>query len=108
MTLCVSAEARAGRKLCHKPRTCVCDDVQLDHVPFEVERGGGGEASQRGPARVPDTVLHEDEEGEVAGDLLQLVALHVQVLEGLLQSGEGFLRQSEIVIRELDPVVSSI
>ena len=27
----------------------------LDHVPLEVERGEGGEASQRAPAQVPDT-----------------------------------------------------
>ena len=80
----------------------------LDHVPLEVERGEGGEASQRAPAQVPDTVLREDEEGEEgeggegAGDLLQLAALQVQVLEGLLQPGEGSLRQSEIVVRELE------
>ena len=37
-----------------------------------------------------------------AGDLLQLAALQVQVLEGLLQPGEGSLRQSEIVVRELE------
>ena len=38
VTLCVSAAARAGRKLCHKPRTCVCDDVHLQgrgrHIQF--------------------------------------------------------------------------
>ena len=53
-------------------------------------------------------VLREVEEGEAgeggegAGDLLQLAALQVQVLEGLLQPGEGSLRQSEIVVRELE------
>ena len=75
---------------------------RLDHVPLEVERGEGGEAGQQAPARVPDTVLREDEEGEGAGDLLQLAALQVQVLEGLLQPGEGSHRQSEIVVRELE------
>ena len=28
---------------------------RLDHVPLEVERGEGGEASQRAAAQVPDT-----------------------------------------------------
>ena len=82
----------------------------LDHVPLQVQGGDGGEVAELAAAQVPDAVLGQVEEGE-AGQVgqgprhcLQLTALQVQVLQGLLETVEGAVGQGDGVVGELEGV----